>query len=102
MQIFGLLGSLLGYILWGAFYFIQNFGLSIIVFTIIIKAVLIPFSIKQQKSMAKTSKLQKKQREIQEKYANNRQKMQEEMNKLYEKEGVKPMGGCLHQSFQCL
>lgn len=95
MQIFGLLGSLLGYILWGAFYFIQNFGLSIIVFTIIIKAVLIPFSIKQQKSMAKTSKLQKKQREIQEKYANNRQKMQEEMNKLYEKEGVKPMGGCL-------
>ena len=95
MQIFGLLGSLLGYILWGAFYFIQNFGLSIIVFTIIIKAVLIPFSIKQQKSMAKTSKLQKKQKEIQEKYANNRQKMQEEMNKLYEKEGVKPMGGCL-------
>ena len=95
MQLFGFLGSLLGYILWGAFYIIQNFGLSIIVFTIIIKAVLIPFSIKQQKSMAKTSKLQKKQREIQEKYANNRQKAQEEMSKLYEKEGVKPTGGCL-------
>lgn len=95
MQIFGLLGSLLGYILWGAFYFIQNFGLSIIVFTIIIKAVLIPFSIKQQMSMAKTSKLSKKQKEIQEKYANNRQKAQEEMAKLYEKEGVKPAGGCL-------
>lgn len=95
MQIFGLLGSLLGYILWGAFYLIQNFGLSIIVFTIIIKAVLIPFSIKQQKSMASTSRLQKKQKEIQEKYANNRQKAQEEMSKLYEKEGVKPMGGCL-------
>lgn len=95
MQIFGLLGSLLGYILWGAFYLIQNFGLSIIVFTIIIKAVLLPFSVKQQKSMAKTSKLQKKQREIQEKYANNRQKAQEEMAKLYEKEGIKPGGGCL-------
>lgn len=95
MQIFGILGSLLGYILWGAFYLIQNFGLSIIVFTLIVKLVLIPFSIKQQKSMAGSARLSKKQKEIQEKYANNRQKMQEEMSKLYEKEGVKPMGGCL-------
>ncbi len=95
MQIFGFLGSLLGYILWGAFYVIQNFGLSIIVFTLIIKIVLFPFSVKQQKSMAGTARLSKKQRELQEKYANNRQKLQEEMGKLYEKEGVKPMGGCL-------
>lgn len=95
MQIFGFLGSLLGYILWGAFYVIQNFGLSIIVFTLIIKLVLFPFSVKQQKSMAGTARLSKKQKELQEKYANNREKYQEELNKLYEKEGVKPMGGCL-------
>ncbi len=91
----GFLGSLLGYILWGAFYIIQNFGLSIIVFTLIIKLLLFPFSIKQQKSMAGSARLQKKQQELREKYANNQQKMQEEMNNLYEKEGVKPMGGCL-------
>lgn len=91
----GFLGSLLGYILWGAFYIIQNFGLSIIVFTVIIKLLLFPFSIKQQKSMAGTARLQKKQKELREKYANNQQKLQEEMGKLYEKEGVKPMGGCL-------
>lgn len=95
MQIFGFLGSILGYVLWGTFYLIKDFGLSIIVFTILIKVLLFPFSVKQQKSMAGTAKLSKKQKEIQEKYKNNRQKAQEEMAKLYEKEGVKPMGGCL-------
>ena len=95
MQIFGFLGSLLGYILWGAFYILKDFGLSIIVFTVIVKLILFPFSVKQQKSMAGTARLSKKQKELQEKYANNRQKLQEETSKLYEKEGVKPMGGCL-------
>ncbi len=95
MQIFGFLGWFLGFILWGIFYVIQNFGFSIIIFTLLIQLILFPFSVKQQKSMAGSQKLNKKQKEIREKYANNRQKMQEEMNKLYEKEGVKPMGGCL-------
>lgn len=95
MQIFGFLGNLLGWILWGAFYILKDFGLAIIVFTIIVKVCVFPFSIKQQKSMAGTAKLQKKQKEIQEKYANNKQKANEEIQKLYEKEGVKPMGGCL-------
>ena len=95
MQIFGFLGSFLGYILWAAFYVLHNFGLAIIVFTIIVKLVLFPFSVKQQKSMAGTARLSKKQKELQEKYGNNRQLLQEEMNKLYEKEGIKPMGGCL-------
>lgn len=95
MQIFGFLGSLLGYILWGAFCIFRDFGLSIIVFTLIVKILMFPFSLKQQKSMANMSRLSKKQKEIQEKYKNNRQLAQEEMTKLYEKEGVKPTGGCL-------
>ena len=95
MQIFGFLGSLLGYVLWGAFYLLKDFGLSIIVFTIIVRLCMFPFTIKQQKSMAGTARLSKKQKEIQEKYKNNRQKAQEEISKLYEKEGVKPTGGCL-------
>lgn len=94
-QIFGFFGSILGYLLWGLFYVFQNFGISIIFFTIIIKFIIFPFSIKQQKSMANTSRLQKKQKEIREKYANNKQKANEEMQKLYEKEGVSPAGGCL-------
>ncbi len=95
MQILGFLGYFLGYLLWGLYYVFQNFGIAIIVFTIVIKLVLFPFSVKQQKSMAGTARLSKKQKELQEKYGNNRQLLQEEMNKLYEKEGVKPMGGCL-------
>ena len=86
---------MLGYILWGAFYILKDFGLSIIVFTLIVKLILFPFSVKQQKSMAGTARLSKKQKELQEKYGNNREKYSEELNKLYEKEGVKPMGGCL-------
>ena len=71
MQIFGFLGSLLGYVLWGAFYLLKDFGLSIIVFTIIVRLCMFPFTIKQQKSMAGTARLSKKQKEIQEKYKNN-------------------------------
>ena len=70
MQIFGFLGSLLGYVLWGAFYLLKDFGLSIIVFTIIVRLCMFPFTIKQQKSMAGTARLSKKQKEIQEKYKN--------------------------------
>lgn len=91
----GIFGSILGYLLWALFYVFQNFGVSIILFTIIVKAVLFPFSVKQQKSMASTARLQKKQKEIQKKYADNKVKMNEEMQKLYEKEGVNPTGGCL-------
>lgn len=92
---FGFFGSILGYLLWALFVVFQNFGISIILFTIVLKVILFPFSVKQQKSMAKTSALQKKQREIQKKYEKNREKMNEEMQKLYEKEGVSPTGGCL-------
>ena len=95
MQIFGSIGWLLGFILWGAFYIFKNFGIAIIVFTIVVKAALFPFTLKQQKSMAGSARMAKKQQELREKYGNNRQKLQEEMNKLYEKEGVKPMGGCM-------
>lgn len=96
-NIFGFFGSILGYVLWAAFYFLKDFGLSIVVFTIVIRLILFPFTVKQQKSMAGTMRLQRKQKELQEKYANNKVKLQEEMNKLYEKEGVKPMGGCLER-----
>lgn len=95
MQIFSFFGSILGYLLQVLFYVFQNFGVSIIFFTIIIKAILFPFSVRQQKSMASSSRMQKKQKEIREKYANNKQKMNEEMQKLYEKEGVSPTGGCM-------
>ena len=48
-NIFGFFGSILGYVLWAAFYFLKDFGLSIVVFTIVIRLILFPFTVKQQK-----------------------------------------------------
>ena len=94
-QIGDFFGSFLGYILWPLYSFFHNYGVAIILFTIILKFLLLPFSLKQQKSMAASGKLAAKQKELQKKYANDRVKLNEEMQKLYSQEGVKPGGGCL-------
>jgi len=93
--IFNFFGNILGYLLKALYLVVHNYGIAIILFTIISKIVLFPFSVKQQKSMAANAKLQLKQKELQKKYANNKQKYNEELQKLYEKENVKPFGGCL-------
>ena len=92
---FNFFGSIFGYVLWAAFQLVSNFGVAIIFFTLVFKVILFPSSVKQQKSMADNAKLQLKQKELQKKYANNKQKYNEELQKLYEKENVKPFGGCL-------
>lgn len=95
MAFFNFFGSIFGYVLWPIFYVVQNYGIAIIIFAILAKILLFPFSIKQQKSMANNARLQKKQKEINERYKNNKQKANEEMQKLYQKEGVNPSSGCL-------
>jgi YidC/Oxa1 family membrane protein insertase len=95
MAIFNFFGSILGYLLWFLYNIFHNYGVAIIFFTIIIKVVLFPFSIKQQRSMASQSKMAEKQKELQKIYGNNKQKYNEELAKLYEKEGVNPGAGCL-------
>lgn len=85
-----------GYLI-GFFYNLtDNYILSLLFMTIAVKLVLLPSSIKQQKSMAKSQRLQPKIRRIKEKYANDQRKQQEAMNELYSKEGYSSMtGGCL-------
>lgn len=95
MQIFNFVGYIFGYILWLCYYITENYGVSIILFTLIIRLLMFPLSVKQQKSMSKTSRLSGKQKELDQKYANDKQKLNEEKAKLYEKEGVNPAGGCL-------
>ncbi len=97
--VFNFIGSIFGYILWAVFWVFQNFGIAIIVFTLIFRAILFPSSIKQQKSMAANASLQAKQRELKEKYGNNKAKYNEEIQKLYAKEGVSPMSGCATSLF---
>lgn len=95
MQIFNYIGFILGYLLWWPLLIVKNFGVSIVIFTLIIKLITFPFSIKQQKSMAANQKLQEKQKLLREKYANDKNKLNQEMQKLYEKENTSPMSGCL-------
>ena len=95
MSIFNFFGSVLRYLLWFLYTVFKNYGIAIILFTIIVKALMFPFSIKSQKSMAAQSRLASKQQELQKKYAKDQMKYNEELQKLYEKEGVNPGGGCL-------
>ena len=86
--------------------FNDQYFLALIVFTIVTRLILFPLNLKQQKTMAKTSRLQPKIQKIQKKYANSndprdRQKMQEEMQELYNREGHNPMNmGCGPMLFQ--
>ncbi len=75
--------------------FTQSYGLSIILFAVVIKVVLLPFQMKSKRNMIRMGRLSKKQQELQKQYAKNQQKFQEELQKLYQEEGVNPMGGCL-------
>jgi len=73
----------------------NNYGLALIMFSLIIKVVLLYFSAKSKKGMMKTSRLQPKMKELEKKYAGNKAKYNEELQKLYKENEVKPMGGCL-------
>lgn len=90
-----IIGTPLGWIMWLCYSVVHNYGLAIILFTIITKALLFPLSIKQQKNTVKMASFQPKLQAIQKRYANNKEKLSEEMNKLYQKEGYNPMSGCL-------
>lgn len=72
-----------------------SYGAAIVLFTLAVKLVMLPFQIKSKKSMLRMNRLSGKMQEIQKKYANNQMKQQEEIQKLYAEEGVNPMSGCL-------
>ena len=90
-----ILGVPLGWVMKLIYGFIQNYGLSIIVFTLLVKLLLLPMAVKQQKSQAKMAVIQPQMQELQKRYANNQQKLQEELAALYAREGYNPAGGCL-------
>ena len=72
-----------------------SYGVSLILFTLVIKLILLPFQMKSKKSMMRMSRVSGQMQELQKRYAKNQAKLQEEMQKLYEEEGVNPMSGCL-------
>ncbi|MDE7242608.1 MAG: YidC/Oxa1 family membrane protein insertase [Oscillospiraceae bacterium] len=72
-----------------------SYGLAIILFSLVVKLVLLPFQMKSKRSMVRMGRLTGRQEELQKQYAKNPQKYQEELQKLYMEEGINPMGGCL-------
>ena len=90
----------MGFIIKFIYDFVQNYGLAIILFTIVIKMILLPLNIKSQKSMRKQQKIQPYIMELQEKYKNDQQKLQQEMMKVYKNNNVSMTGGCLPMLIQ--
>nr|WP_325298197.1 membrane protein insertase YidC [uncultured Dysosmobacter sp.] len=72
-----------------------SYGVALILFTLVIKLIMLPFQMKSKKSMMRMNRLSGRMQELQKKYANNQAKYAEEMQKLYAEEGVSPMSGCL-------
>ena len=91
----GFLNSLLLTLIKALHTFIDNYAVTIIVFTILIKLVVMPLNLKSRKSTQRMQLVQPKMKELQEKYKNDQEKLNQKMQELYRKEGVSPMGGCL-------
>ena len=95
MGILNSIGGIFGYLLWALYLILRNYGLAIIIFTVLLKVIMFPLTIKQQKSAAAQARLSEKQKALQKACGNDKQRYNEELQKLYEKENVSPMSGCL-------
>ncbi len=99
--IYTVIGYPLGWVMWFLYNFLgNNYVLSLFLFTLFTRLLLLPSNIKQQKNMVKNARFKPKLDALQKKYGKNKQKYQEEMMKLYEKEGFNPMSGCLPMLIQ--
>jgi len=72
-----------------------SYGVALILFTLVVKLVILPFQMKSKKSMLRMNRMQGKIKDIQTRFANNKERQQQEMADLYAREGVNPMSGCL-------
>ena len=84
-----------GYLLEWLYQFTSNYGLALILFSLVVKLVLLPLSIKSKKSMLKMSRLAPLTKAIEAKCGDDKQKYQQEVMALYKEEGVSTTGGCL-------
>ena len=95
-----IIGYPLGWLMWLIFQVVKNYTWSIVIFTLITKLILVPISVKQQKSTAAMAALNPKLEKLKKQYAKNQEKLQEEQMKLYNEEGVNPMASCLPLAVQ--
>jgi YidC/Oxa1 family membrane protein insertase len=74
---------------------VGSYGLALILFALLVRLILLPFTMKSKKGMMSMTRFQPKLKELEKRYEGNKQKYQEEVAKLYKEEGVNPMGGCI-------
>ena len=98
----GFLSEILGHILNFFYELTSNYGIAIIIFSVLLRLILIPITIKQQTTMKKSAKMQEKMKEIQTKYKNNPEKLNQETIELYKTEKMSPFSGCFSAILQLL
>lgn len=94
-QIFGALLQALGRALSFLYDLVPSYGLAIVLLTVVVRVILLPLTLKQTRSMQEMGKIQPQVKALQKKYKGDRQKLNEEMMKLYREHKVNPLGGCL-------
>lgn len=94
--------NMFGYLLNFLYNFIGNYGLAIILFSLIVKIILMPLSYRQQKTAKKSMKLQKKMQVIRTKYSKDPEKMNKEIMDLYKQENMSPFSGCFSAIIQII
>lgn len=94
------LADIFGYVLNFLYNSLGSYGIAIIVFSIMLRIILLPLTINQQKSMKKSGKLQVEMQEIQRKYKNNPEKLNQETMELYKREKMSPFSGCFSSIIQ--
>ena len=94
--------NLFGYILNFLYELVQNYGLAIILFSVLVKLIMLPISIKQQKTMKKSAKIQEEMKQIQFKYKNEPEKLNQEVMSLYKRENMSPFSGCFSSIVQII
>ena len=99
---FAFISNIFGYLLNFLYNLVNNYGIAIILFSILLRIILLPITIKQQKSMQKTNKIQGQLKSIQLKYKNNPEMLNKETMELYKREKISPFSGCLSGIVQIL
>ena len=99
---FNFFANILGYILNGIYLLFKNYGIAIIIFSILAKVAMLPLSIKQQKTLKKNEKIQKEMKILQIKHKGNQEKLNQEMMELYKRENLSPFGGCFSVLIQMI
>lgn len=96
------LANLLGYVLNYLYNWVQNYGWAIIIFSVLLKLILLPFTIKQQKNIKKSAKISEETSKLQVKYKNDPEKLNREIMDLYKREKASPFSGCLSSVLQLI